>query len=575
MASGRIIIPNYMPALDLNGGPVAGAKIYFYLNETTTLQSVYADEALTTPHTNPVVADADGVFPTIFADITDYFTVALTDANGAPIGGLRNYDGIQAAESTNFKADLDGSNVEVDEFRENIGALGSASNLADVSDVREARENLNLGERASVLDFVTDPAIRSAIASGTLAVDVSDAIEAAFASLPASGGILYMPGHYRSTRTVNLSGKSLTILGDGRQGSSWTAAHGGDLFQCIQTEVTQRVEFRGVQARSVSATGSRAVAKITWPLVASYGYCNFVTDDVEIQGNAAYSATNANSFQFGFDLKGAWQPTILRTTYFGAAPLTIATGPRPDSAYLRIDNCFGLNVARDCIVLYAGDGILQVGYSEGIYDLGQYIGCGYGIRTDPSCPVGPSGRKSILVTPAGEYNCFSGCVLLDTTQDVNVSDAANFGRWGDSGQDWTAIDLIDVLGAQIPGVFVNAPPSAGKTSWGVRSRVVSGFGAGVVVEGTRFANATHAVEFGPLTSRSSVSPTTTSTGAFGPDNFSDLGNGNVLAWRGSNTWILSWLLTSVSYADDAAAAAGGVPMGGLYRTGSSLSLRVA
>lgn len=111
MASGRIIIPNYMPALNLNGDPVPGAKIYFYLYETTTLKTVYTNEALTVAHPNPVVADADGVFPTIFADITDYFTVAITDANGAPIGGLQNYDGVQAAESTNFKADLDLSNV--------------------------------------------------------------------------------------------------------------------------------------------------------------------------------------------------------------------------------------------------------------------------------------------------------------------------------------------------------------------------------------------------------------------------------------------------------------------------------
>lgn len=47
MAAGRIVIPNYMPALDINGAPVAGAKIYFYLNQTTTLQSVYSSEDLT------------------------------------------------------------------------------------------------------------------------------------------------------------------------------------------------------------------------------------------------------------------------------------------------------------------------------------------------------------------------------------------------------------------------------------------------------------------------------------------------------------------------------------------------
>lgn len=36
-----------------------------------------------------------------------------------------------------------------------------------------------------------------------------------------------------------------------------------------------------------------------------------------------------------------------------------------------------------------------------------------------------------------------------------------------------------------------------------------------------------------------------------------------------------WLAASTSYANDAAAAAGGVPIGGIYRNGSLMSIRVA
>lgn len=107
MAAGRIIIPNYMPALDLNGGPIAGAKIYFWQNGTTTLQSTFTDETLTVPHTNPVVADAAGVFPSIFADLTAAYTVAIRDADDVPIGGLRDVDNVQAAESQNIKVGYD------------------------------------------------------------------------------------------------------------------------------------------------------------------------------------------------------------------------------------------------------------------------------------------------------------------------------------------------------------------------------------------------------------------------------------------------------------------------------------
>ncbi len=99
MAAGRIIIPNCMPALDINGNPVAGAKLTFYVNETTTLLPVYTTAALDVAHPNPVSADAAGAFPSIFADTAVLYSVAITDADDAPITGLRNRDDVQASVS--------------------------------------------------------------------------------------------------------------------------------------------------------------------------------------------------------------------------------------------------------------------------------------------------------------------------------------------------------------------------------------------------------------------------------------------------------------------------------------------
>ncbi|WP_333612007.1 hypothetical protein [Brevundimonas bullata] len=128
MAAGRIIIPNYMPALDINGNPVAGARLTFYQNKTTTLATTYTDATLSVPHPNPVIAGADGVFPAIFADTLPYFTVAITDASGAPIGGLRHLDDVQAAESMGAKTDLDGGNVP----RANSSDFRTALHIYDV-----------------------------------------------------------------------------------------------------------------------------------------------------------------------------------------------------------------------------------------------------------------------------------------------------------------------------------------------------------------------------------------------------------------------------------------------------------
>lgn len=98
MAAGRIVIPSHMPALDLNGNPVSGARLTFYQNETTTLATVYANADLTVALPNPVIANSAGVFPTIFADDAFAFSVAITDADGAPIGDLRNLDNIRPSK---------------------------------------------------------------------------------------------------------------------------------------------------------------------------------------------------------------------------------------------------------------------------------------------------------------------------------------------------------------------------------------------------------------------------------------------------------------------------------------------
>jgi hypothetical protein len=55
-----------------------GAKAYFFETLTSTPQDTYQDSALTTEHANPVVADANGVFPEIYLDSTKVYKLTLT-----------------------------------------------------------------------------------------------------------------------------------------------------------------------------------------------------------------------------------------------------------------------------------------------------------------------------------------------------------------------------------------------------------------------------------------------------------------------------------------------------------------
>jgi hypothetical protein len=53
-------------ATDSSGLPIIGAKLHTYAATTTTDQAVYLDAALTSPASNPVVANAAGRFPALW-----------------------------------------------------------------------------------------------------------------------------------------------------------------------------------------------------------------------------------------------------------------------------------------------------------------------------------------------------------------------------------------------------------------------------------------------------------------------------------------------------------------------------
>jgi hypothetical protein len=59
-------------ALDATGTPMAGALLYSYAAGTATPLATYSDAALTTPNSNPVVANSGGLFPPIYLSNTGY-----------------------------------------------------------------------------------------------------------------------------------------------------------------------------------------------------------------------------------------------------------------------------------------------------------------------------------------------------------------------------------------------------------------------------------------------------------------------------------------------------------------------
>lgn len=136
MAAGRIVIPGWFPALDQNGVPIPNVVAFFYLNDTTTLATVYTNSTLTTPLPNPVPANASGQFPAIWADDANLFSVTMNAPYGPP-GQPFTFDDLGPSTSTNAgstanKLDRDGSNAEPD-LAANIPFQIDAPQPADLS----------------------------------------------------------------------------------------------------------------------------------------------------------------------------------------------------------------------------------------------------------------------------------------------------------------------------------------------------------------------------------------------------------------------------------------------------------
>jgi microcystin-dependent protein len=81
MSGSRYVSP-YTELVDGNGVPLPGAQLFFYQTGTSTPQNTYSDSLLSVPNANPVVANAAGLFPSIFLLATPSYKVVATDQYG-------------------------------------------------------------------------------------------------------------------------------------------------------------------------------------------------------------------------------------------------------------------------------------------------------------------------------------------------------------------------------------------------------------------------------------------------------------------------------------------------------------
>ena len=93
-----------LQAIDQNGDPVPGAKLYVYASGTITPVTMYSDAALSVALPNPIIANARGYFASAGGVVGNIFwngqalRLLLTDASDVTIWQIDDYAATGAAQ---------------------------------------------------------------------------------------------------------------------------------------------------------------------------------------------------------------------------------------------------------------------------------------------------------------------------------------------------------------------------------------------------------------------------------------------------------------------------------------------
>ncbi|MCK5563700.1 MAG: hypothetical protein KAJ07_00500 [Planctomycetes bacterium] len=109
MADGALFKPPLAQFMDSNGNPISNGKVYFYEPGTSTLKDTYQEEALVTPHANPVRLDGNGAAEIWLDGLykVNVTTSLDTQVTGYPVDNVSSSAAITAAVISEWSSPAD------------------------------------------------------------------------------------------------------------------------------------------------------------------------------------------------------------------------------------------------------------------------------------------------------------------------------------------------------------------------------------------------------------------------------------------------------------------------------------